>query len=87
METHPLVDATITFGLPVWAEIMIGFAIGTPIQGTKLFFPYTCIRNIFDAGLEMTDSFFFYEQILYGDPTKNAFYLIQSMTSIGLQVP
>jgi hypothetical protein len=42
----PVVQAKyLTFGLPGWAEVMIGFAVGTPIQGLKLFLPLPCVRN------------------------------------------
>lgn len=57
---------------------MIGFAVGTPIQGLKLFFPYECIRNGIEMVVESADFYLFY-QLLVNDSnigkTKDMIYI------------
>ncbi|TNV74319.1 hypothetical protein FGO68_gene4384 [Halteria grandinella] len=66
---------------------MIGFAIGTPIQGLRLFFPYTCVRNILQVGVESFDFYMFYQLLLTGDVVKGSIFTGQSLFSIIIELP
>ncbi len=74
-------------GVPKWGELMIGFAIGTPIQGIKLFLPYECPKSILDLMFEGFNFFIFYEQMLFVDQDKYFIYMLQSLLSMTIEVP
>lgn len=79
----------VTFGLPGWAEVMIGFAVGTPIQGMKLFFPYPCIKNSLEVMFESFDFYIFYDQMTIHsvDERKYIIFATQALLSIILEFP
>lgn len=87
LDQHPSLKQKFTFGLPAWAEILIGFGIGTPVQGLKLFFPYVCIRNALQVLVESADFYFFYDGILNLDSFKYTGYTVQSLFSIVVEFP
>jgi hypothetical protein len=66
---------------------MIGFAIGTPIQGMRLFFPFTCPRNILQVLIESFDFYMFYQILISGDPVKGGIFTAQSLFSIIIEFP
>ena len=82
----------LTFGLPGWAEIMIGFAVGTPLQAMKLFFPFSCVKNILDITFESFDFYIFYDQMSLSTSNtdtskKNLIFAIMSLLSIIIEFP
>ena len=86
----PVVQAKyLTFGLPGWAEVMIGFAVGTPMQGLKLFLPFPCIRNTIEVMFESFDFYIFYDQMLAASAEERKYLIFasQSLLSIILEFP
>jgi len=82
----------LSFGLPGWAEVMIGFAVGTPLQAMKLFFPFSCVKNVIDITFESFDFYIFYDQMslstLDTDTIKkNLIFAIMSLLSIIIEFP
>ena len=82
----------LTFGLPGWAEIMIGFAVGTPLQAMKLFFPFSCVKNMLDITFESFDFYIFYDQMSLSTSNtdtskKNLIFAIMSLLSIIIEFP
>ncbi len=79
----------LSFGLPGWAEVMIGFAAGTPIQGLKLFFPFPCVKNILEVMFESFDFYIFYDQMINSsnDERKYLIFATQALISIIIEFP
>ena len=67
---------------------MIGFAVGTPMQALKLFFPFSCIKSGVEIAFESFDFYIFYDQMMYrGDGTKNLMFAVMSLLSIIIEFP
>ena len=82
----------LTFGLPGWAEVMIGFAVGTPLQALKLFIPFSCVKNTIDIAFESFDFYIFYDQMnLFTSNSdtskKNVIFAVMSLLSIIIEFP
>ena len=82
----------LTFGLPGWAEIMIGFAVGTPLQAMKLFFPFSCVKNSINVVFESFDFYIFYDQMSLSNldtdsSKKNLIFAVMSLLSIIIEFP
>lgn len=68
---------------------MIGFAVGTPMQGLKLFLPFPCIRNTIEVMFESFDFYIFYDQMLAASAEERKYLIFasQSLLSIILEFP
>jgi hypothetical protein len=71
---------------------MIGFAVGTPLQSIRLFFPYSCAKSMFDLAFEGFDFYIFYDQMQkfksdQDTRKKNMIFSVISLLSIIFEIP
>ena len=67
--------------------MLVGLAVGTPLQGLKFFMPSACIKNGFEVALETHDFLVFYDQMATGDYEKNSGYALLSLITLALELP